>query len=89
MSQQTQTMPRVWLSGGGDKPEPRRTDRTRLVLSDGRNLWEPDLGGDGWQTLDGRHHAEWGELRARYDLVEVSPSPASGDALDAREIAWV
>jgi hypothetical protein len=72
MIQMTQTRPRVWLASGSSVPEPGWNEREWLVLSDGRNLWKPDLSGGGWSTLDGRHHAEWEELRVRYDLVEVA-----------------
>ncbi|KZB82758.1 hypothetical protein [Amycolatopsis regifaucium] len=63
------TAPRVWLAAGvADKPAP--TDQP-VVRDDLMHLWFP--GEDGlWHTADGRHHAAWTELHARFDLVEVT-----------------
>ncbi|MGH3832908.1 MAG: hypothetical protein ACRDRS_21120 [Pseudonocardiaceae bacterium] len=60
---------RVWLAGGlGTTPEP--TDRP-TVSDNQMRTWCP--GPDGrYNTHGGRQHATWGELRARYDLVEVT-----------------
>ncbi|MBV8540611.1 MAG: hypothetical protein JO063_06980 [Pseudonocardiales bacterium] len=61
--------PRVWLVAGlGTAPEP--TDQP-TVRDDLMRTWRP--GPDGrYTTGGGRHHATWGELRARHDLVEVT-----------------
>ena len=61
--------PPVWLvagTSGADEPAahpPVRDDLMRVWVSgmDGR-----------YHTSDGRHHARWTELHARYDLVEVA-----------------
>lgn len=58
---------RVWLVGC----RTRQPDPVELPsVTTGQRVWEP--GPDGlMHTRDGRHHATWPELRARYDLVEV------------------
>ncbi|MGH3830862.1 MAG: hypothetical protein ACRDRS_10515 [Pseudonocardiaceae bacterium] len=58
---------RVWLvAGPGAAPAYRPTVRDDLM-----RVWQP--GPDGrYTTGGGRHHANWDELRARYDLVEVT-----------------
>jgi hypothetical protein len=61
--------PRVWLVGAaGNRPEP--VDRP-VVRDTWMRTWLP--GPDGvYHSTDGRHHATWTELHARYDLVEVA-----------------
>lgn len=61
--------PRVWLVAGVTAtPEPADHPPVRDDLM---RRWEP--GSDGrYHTADGRHHANWTELHARYDLVEVA-----------------
>ncbi|MCT2587779.1 hypothetical protein [Actinophytocola gossypii] len=60
--------PRVWLAAGlGATPDPVDWPRVRDDLM---RRWEPGLDGL-WHTADGRHHATWAELHARFDLVEV------------------
>jgi hypothetical protein len=60
---------RVWLVAGlagGAVP----VDRP-MVRDDLMRCWCP--GEDGrYHTADGRHHADWTELHARFDLVEVA-----------------
>ena len=65
----TRPTPRVWLVAGlGAAAEPADHPAVRDDLMRG---WVP--GPDGrYHTLDGRHHASWTELHARFDLVEVA-----------------
>lgn len=70
----TTTVPRVWLVAGlsttDNQTDVAPADRP-VVRDDLMRIWEP--GPDGrWHTADGRHHATWGELHSRYDLVEVT-----------------
>lgn len=60
--------PRVWLVAGlAAAPEP---DDLPVVRDHLMRVWHP--GTDRcWHTPDGRHHASWAELHARFDLVEV------------------
>lgn len=62
------TKPRVWLAAGlADQGPP--ADRP-VVRDDLMHVWCP--GEDGrWHTADNRHHLDWAELHARFDLVEV------------------
>ena len=56
---------RVWLAGNGQEPAdhpPVRDDQARV--------WHPEHGQ--YHTSDNRHHANWAQLSARTDLVEVS-----------------
>ncbi|MGH3852409.1 MAG: hypothetical protein ACRDR6_02695 [Pseudonocardiaceae bacterium] len=65
---------RVWLVAGLGTalvPVDRPTVRDDLM-----RVWEPGPDG-GYFTGGGRHNASWGELRARYDLVEVSGAPVA------------
>lgn len=60
---------RAWLVAG-ICVSPPPADRP-VVRDDLMRRWAP--GEDGrWHTADGRHHADWTELHARFDLVEVS-----------------
>ncbi|MGH3828785.1 MAG: hypothetical protein ACRDQX_16685 [Pseudonocardiaceae bacterium] len=60
---------RVWLAAGlGTTPEP--TDQP-TVSDNQMRVWLPTPDGR-YNTRGGRQHATWGELRARYDLVEVT-----------------
>jgi hypothetical protein len=61
--------PRVWLVAGIDgASEPADHPPVRDDLM---RPWK--YGPDGrYHTTDGRHHACWTELHARYDLVEVA-----------------
>lgn len=60
--------PRVWLVAGlADKPE--APDHPPL-WDDLRRVWCYDAGC--YHTADGRHHATWTDLHARYDLIEVA-----------------
>ena len=60
---------RVWLAAGfGGRPAPTGVDRP--VVSDLTRVWIPALDGE-YRTPDGRHHASWAQLRARYDLIEI------------------
>jgi hypothetical protein len=61
--------PRVWLvAGTGVKPDPIDQPAVR----DNRMItWL--AGPDGrYHSADGRHHATWSELHARFDLVEIA-----------------
>ena len=63
------TKPRVWLvAGTGAAPDPS----DRPAVRDNRMItWL--AGPDGsYHSADGRHHATWSELHARFDLVEVA-----------------
>ncbi|MGH3856356.1 MAG: hypothetical protein ACRDR6_23265 [Pseudonocardiaceae bacterium] len=70
---------RVWLAAGfGTTPAP--TDQP-TVSDNQMRTWQP--GPDGrYFTGGGRHRATWDELRARYDLVEVT------EARMAAAILW-
>jgi hypothetical protein len=61
--------PRVWLVAGmreDQEPNDHPTVRDDLMRE-----WQS--GSDGrYHTGDGRHHATWGDLHARFDLVEVA-----------------
>jgi len=66
----TETRPRVWLVAGLSTTDTTPADRP-VVRDHLMRTWEP--GSDNqWHTADGRHHATWTELHARYDLVEVA-----------------
>jgi hypothetical protein len=56
---------RVWLAGNGQEPADRPA-----VRDDQARVWRPDHGQ--YHTADNRHHANWRELSARTDLVEVA-----------------
>jgi hypothetical protein len=60
--------PRVWLVASlSAVPDPADHPTVR----DNRMVtWLPDRTGR-YHTTDGRHHASWSELHARFDLVEV------------------
>ncbi|MBV9030469.1 MAG: hypothetical protein JO364_09185 [Pseudonocardiales bacterium] len=61
--------PRVWLVAGlgaASAPADQLTVRDDLMRT-----WRPGPAGR-YTTGGGRHHATWGELRARHDLVEVA-----------------
>jgi hypothetical protein len=64
--------PRVWLVGGNRQPDPNPHELP-TVRDDLMHVWQP--GDDGQMHMaaaDHDHHASWPELRARYDLVEMS-----------------
>lgn len=63
----TSTKPRVWLVGGLGAPQ-RPADRP-TVRDDLMRTWTPT---DDGRYATGRHVETWDDLRARYDLVEVS-----------------
>lgn len=64
------TRPRVWLVAGVSATDNEPADLP-VVRDDLMRTWEP--GADNrWHTADGRHHATWTELHARFDLVEVA-----------------
>ena len=59
----------MWLAAGLCRtPDP--TDHP-VVRDDQLRRWLPDEHGR-YHTADGRHHATWCDLHARYDLVEVT-----------------
>lgn len=61
--------PRVWLVAGvGARPEP--VDHPP-VRDDLMREWLPCPDGT-YSTADGHHHANWAELHARFDLIEVT-----------------
>ncbi|SFW50404.1 hypothetical protein [Amycolatopsis australiensis] len=66
----TDGRPRVWLVAGLAAPTREPADHPP-VRDDLMRRWEPRPDGT-YQTADGRHHASWTELHARYDLVEVA-----------------
>lgn len=65
----TDMTPRVWLvAGHGCAGEP---GDPVVVRDDVGRQWCP--GPDGrYHTAGGLHHASWAELRARFDLIEVT-----------------
>ncbi|QFU90955.1 hypothetical protein [Amycolatopsis sp. YIM 10] len=69
MNPTTNSRPRVWLVAdlcpGTAVPADRPPVRDDLM-----RRWCPGTDGQ-YHTADGRHHAQWAELRARFDLVEV------------------
>jgi hypothetical protein len=65
----TPAVPRVWLAAaGGGMPAP--ADRP-VVRDHLMHEWRPGPD-ERWHTADGYHHATWGELHTRFDLVEVT-----------------
>jgi hypothetical protein len=65
--------PRVWLaSDHADQAAP--VDRP-VVRDHLMRQWKP-AADNTYRTADGRHHASWGELRSRFDLVEDTAAPA-------------
>jgi hypothetical protein len=65
----TGARPRVWLvAGTAGAAEPADHPRVRDDLM---RVWVSGVDGC-YHTADGRHHACWTELHARYDLVEVA-----------------
>lgn len=69
----TETRPRVWLVAGMSTTDATGTAPADLpvVRDDLMRTWEPGADNQ-YHTSDGRHHATWTELHARYDLVEVA-----------------
>ncbi|MEC3976240.1 hypothetical protein [Amycolatopsis sp. H20-H5] len=65
----TQGKPRVWLVAGLATAEDPAD--TPVVRDDLMRQWIPGPRGS-YHTADGRHHANWTELRTRFDLVEVT-----------------
>jgi hypothetical protein len=63
------TRPRVWLVAGLAE-QPEATDHPP-VRDDQMRQWQYSPDGR-YHTADGRHHASWTELHARFDLVEVT-----------------
>ena len=65
----TTNRPRVWLVAGASRTAVPADHP--VVRDDLMRRWVP--GSDGpYHTADGRHHADWTELHARFDLVEVA-----------------
>jgi hypothetical protein len=72
-------IPRVWLvAGPGTALTP--SDHP-TVRDDQMRTWRPSSDGR-YRTGQGRHCATWGELRARYDLLEVTEAPMTETILD-------
>jgi hypothetical protein len=62
------THPRVWLAGGiGSASDP--IDHP-TVRDNRMRTWQAGVDGR-YHSTDGWHHANWTDLRARFDLVEV------------------
>lgn len=65
---------RVWLAAAdsGSEPLDRPVVRDQMLRH-----WLPTADGR-WRSADGRHHATWAELHARFDLIETSPDNPRG-----------
>jgi hypothetical protein len=66
--------PRVWLVAGlgPARHSPAEPADRPAVRDDLMRTWRHGIDGR-WHTPDGRHHATWTELHARFDLIEVTP----------------